>query len=66
MDYNHVDWSPENYVVEVMDCLLKRRGYDSNDDVIAVIGRAQDIGREASLGKSCSYTNFLKNLVRRV
>ena len=43
MDYNYVDWSPENYVVEVVDCLLKRRDYDSNDDVIAVIGRNQGI-----------------------
>ena len=38
MDYNYVDWSPENYVVEVVDCLLRQRGYDGKDDVIDAIG----------------------------
>ena len=33
------DWSPENYVVEVIDCLLKQRPFDNKDDVISVIGR---------------------------
>ena len=33
------DWGPENYVVEVVDCLLKQRPFDNKDDVISVIGR---------------------------
>ena len=36
--YNQRDWTPENYVVEVVDCLLKQRGYDGKDDVIDAIG----------------------------
>ena len=31
-------WTPENYVVEVVDCLLRQRGYDGKDDVIDAIG----------------------------
>ena len=38
MDGGYNKWTPENYVVEVVDCLLRQRGYDGKDDVIDAVG----------------------------
>ena len=32
------DWTPENYAAEVVDCLLRQGRYQSQDDLVAVIG----------------------------
>ena len=39
MEYDYGGaWTPENYVVEVVDCLLKQRVHDAKDDFIDIIG----------------------------